>query len=51
MGQTKLQEKIKEVEMLTENMTKLTLEHEEKMVENNELKEILLRQEHNTCVL
>ena len=45
MGQTKLQEKIKEVEMLTENMAKLSLEKEEKVVENNELKEILLRQE------
>ena len=49
MDKNKLQEKIKEVETLTENMTKLSLEHEEvvkvKDDKIDELKEMMLRQE------
>ncbi|AHL67570.1 hypothetical protein DH26_gp077 [Chloriridovirus anopheles1] len=42
MDKSKLKNKIKEVE---EQMEKLTLEHEEKIVENNELKEMIIRLE------
>jgi hypothetical protein len=44
MDQTKLQEKIKEVE---ESMAKLSSEHEKKIVENNELKEMISRLEES----
>ena len=40
-----LQQKIEEIDLLTENMAKLNLEKQIVLVENSELKEIMLRQE------
>jgi hypothetical protein len=45
MDNEALQQKIEEVDSLTENMAKLNLEKEIVLVENSELKEIMLRQE------